>query len=427
MLPSTDVRTRIDGHDLVVELTRAQRVAGLLRDVRVPLHAVRDVEVVPNTLYATTGIRAPGLGVPGLIKIGTWRRRGHRELVVAGAGAPGVRVSLSGRPYDALVLATDEPERLAADLRSAAAPSEELTFSSAGHRLVGTLLRPERPGLLPAALLLPGSGPLDRDSSHPRMPLDVTRHLAEALADAGIPSLRYDKRGVGASAGNFHRTGFTDNTDDAAAALAALAAQPGIDPDRIVVVGHSEGALHATVLAGGGAGTVPAAAVLLAGAAHTGEDVLRYQVRAIAPLLPAPVRALLTVLRADLAGKQEKRFAKLRATTTDTTGHGPLRVNARWWREFLAFDPRPLLAATQVPVLAITGARDVQVDPADAAAIARLVTDAPAESYVAPGVTHILRRTEDAGGPSTYRRQARRPLDADVVARVVGFVREQTS
>jgi len=66
---------------LSLRLTRGEKIAGLLRDVEVPLSAVRDVEVVPSGLSATTGLRAPGLGLPGLRKIGTWRRAGRRSLV----------------------------------------------------------------------------------------------------------------------------------------------------------------------------------------------------------------------------------------------------------------------------------------------------------------------------------------------------------
>ncbi|PVZ03947.1 alpha/beta hydrolase [Actinomycetospora cinnamomea] len=298
------------------------------------------------------------------------------------------------------------------------AAAHELSFASDGHTLVGSLLLPgdaRRPAA--AVLLLPGSGPVDRDSDHPRARLGVTRLLAEALADAGIASFRYDKRGVGASTGEFLRVGFDDNAADARAALATLSAQPEIDAQRIVVLGHSEGAFHAVPL-----GLDPVAGlVLLAGAAGPAEDVVRYQARAVIEVLPAPVRALLRLLPVDVGAQHRKKLDALRATTTDVTGWGPTRTNARWWREFLAADPRPQLAALDVPVLAITGDHDVQVDPADAEAIATLV--ARGESYRAPRVTHILRRTPRAVGPWAYRRQLAAPLAADVVDRVVAFVR----
>ena len=73
--------------------------------------------------------------------------------------------------------------------------------------------------------------------------------LAAHLAARRIASFRFDKRGVGASGGDFLTTGFHDNTADAAAATQLLRDQ-GHD---VVVVGHSEGALHALALAGTGA------------------------------------------------------------------------------------------------------------------------------------------------------------------------------
>ena len=100
-------------------------------------------------------------------------------------------------------------------------------------------------GPFPAILLIPGPGPVDRDSNHKRMPLDVTGALARALAGAGLVTLTYDKRGVGASPGDWRTAGLGDSTDDARAALTALRARPEVDTSRVVVLGHSEGAIHA--------------------------------------------------------------------------------------------------------------------------------------------------------------------------------------
>jgi hypothetical protein len=73
--------------------------------------------VVPNGLAAPTGIRAPGLGLPGRLKLGTWRARGATSLVAVRRGQPAVRVGLVGQRYDYLVLGVDDAERLAGELR----------------------------------------------------------------------------------------------------------------------------------------------------------------------------------------------------------------------------------------------------------------------------------------------------------------------
>ena len=102
--------------------------------------------------------------------------------------------------------------------------ASDVTISSAGYTLAGTVVLPgsaaggtdqaggvDQP--FPAALILPGSGPIDRDGDHKRLPLGVSRALAEALADHGIASLRYDKRGTGSSEGEFLPTGLLDKID----------------------------------------------------------------------------------------------------------------------------------------------------------------------------------------------------------------------
>jgi hypothetical protein len=104
---------------LCVRLTRAEKIAGLLRDVDVPLASVRDVAVVDDALVATTGLRAPGFGLPGLRKIGTWRGRGSRTLVCVRRGQPAVRVRLEGQRWDELLIGADDAAALAATLTAA--------------------------------------------------------------------------------------------------------------------------------------------------------------------------------------------------------------------------------------------------------------------------------------------------------------------
>ncbi len=85
--------------------------------------------------------------------------------------------------------------------------------------LAGTLAVPEGEGPFPAALISSGSGPLDRDSNHRRARFDVGRQLAQALAAGGLASLRFDKRGVGQTPGDWREAGLHDNVDDLGRAL----------------------------------------------------------------------------------------------------------------------------------------------------------------------------------------------------------------
>ncbi|WP_420707783.1 alpha/beta hydrolase family protein [Streptomyces sp. NRRL F-5135] len=286
-----------------------------------------------------------------------------------------------------------------------------------GTALAGTLTLPTGPGPHPAVLLLHGSGPLDRDGNTRKVPVNLGPPLAEALAAAGIATLRYDRRGVGATPGTWRASGFTDNYQDAATALRALAAHPAVRPEAVGVVGHSEGALHAMALA---ARHEVRAAVLLAGYARTGEEALRWQARSIAEGLPAPVR----LLRGPLGALGNRALARVRKTRTDVARIAGLPVNARWMRENLVHDTRDDLVAIHAPVLAVTGAKDIQVDPADLDEIHRLVPGVT-EVHRLPDLTHVLRPDPGHHTLRSYRRLLRGPVDPGVLALVTTWLTAQ--
>lgn len=85
-----------------------EKVAGLIRDLDVPLAAVTAVELVPEGLAGTRGLRAPGLGIPGYRKIGTWRGRGHKSIVSVRRGQPAVRLRLAGHRFDEVLVGSDD-------------------------------------------------------------------------------------------------------------------------------------------------------------------------------------------------------------------------------------------------------------------------------------------------------------------------------
>jgi uncharacterized protein len=288
---------------------------------------------------------------------------------------------------------------------------------AAGARLAGALTRPDGDGRHAAALLINGSGPIDRDSAMTGMALGLGRALAVALADHGCVLLRYDKRGVGASGGDYLSTGFHDECGDAAAALAALRAHPAVDPERVFVVGHSTGAVLAANLVR--ATAPPAGYVLLAGAAQPGETVMAWQSDRIATTLPRPLRPLGPVL----VRRQARARDRVRGSTADRHDRMPRsRLTDRWLREYMAYDPGPDLAAIDRPVLAITGSKDIQVDPADVARIGRLVTG-PFDGEVPTDLTHLLRRDPGPPGLWRYRSQLTRPIDGWVNERIVAWAR----
>lgn len=301
--------------------------------------------------------------------------------------------------------------------------SIDTTFDSAGLSLAGTFTTPDGTGPFPAALLLAGSGPLDRDGNHKRIPLSVSRDLARVLAQAGWASLRYDKRGVGASEGDYLSAGFYDELADAAAARDWLLGRDDIT--SVVVIGHSAGAVQAVELAG----AEPAidGAILLATSAKTGEETLRWQARQIGDnLVPGPVRAIMRLFRTDVLKQQDSAITKLKATTGNTARIQLSKVNARWMREYIAYDPVPALQAAAAPLLAITGSKDIQVDPSDLDVVAEEASHA--QVLRVEDVDHILRyEPATISNPRHYGKQARNPIDPRVVEAVRGWLGERRS
>ncbi|WP_433608838.1 alpha/beta hydrolase family protein [Prescottella agglutinans] len=421
---------RVTSTALTVGLSRGEQIAGLHGKVTVPLAHVRDVDVVADAFANIRGWRAPGPAIPGRVRIGTWRGGGLRTFAVARRGVPAVRVHTvgtgAGADFDQVIVGTADAmadAQRVRDVLGAGRPEfteREVTFESGdGTTMAGTLAVPSGGELGPVALVVGGSGEIDRDGDHPRMPIGISRALAHALARNGVASLRYDKRGVGASGGDFMTAGFGDNVEDAAAAVEWLVTTGGFARDAVAVVGHSEGACLAMCL-GARRGGIPAAVVLLAGPAATGRDVLLWQSDKAVEGLPRAVRWILRVLRIDVRARQRKAFAKLSRSEGDVARFGARKVNARWFREFLDFDPKPLLKENYSPVLAITGAKDIQVDPDDLAVMARLVPG-EVDTVRVPDLTHLLRRDPNPPSLGVYRRLVRAPVDAEVLSLVADW------
>lgn len=246
-------------------------------------------------------------------------------------------------------------------------------------RLYGTLLRPQSDQPLAVALLIAGSGPTDRDGNNPAGGHnDGLKRLAQALATQGIASLRYDKRGVAAS-----HAATPDERDlsvaryvaDAVAWAQRLKADPGFD--RLILIGHSEGALIASLAAP----QVNAdALVSLAGSARPIDQVLREQLRYRLP--PPLLRQSHELLDALLAGRPQ-------ATVTDE-----LQVLFRpsvqpYLISLLRQDPRAAFARLRIPALIVQGTHDIQVGVADAQALQAAKPDA--ELLLIEGMNHALR------------------------------------
>ncbi len=256
---------------------------------------------------------------------------------------------------------------------------EQVTFSNAtaGVSLSGTLTLPKGTGPFSAAVLIAGSGPEDRDGT-------IANHkpflvLSDYLTRKGIAVLRYDKRGIGQSTGSADMATTMDLAGDAQCAIAYLKTRKDIDPARIGLIGHSEGAMIAPTIAASSP-DLPWV-VLLAAPATKGEDTLLNQSDLIARaggLSDAQVLSslnfdkqaydlVLTEQDSTVVGQKLKALVKesgLDASLPPAALEAQLHMmTSPWFRYFLAYDPLPELKKTKCPVLAIYGTKDLQVPP----------------------------------------------------------------
>ena len=214
-----------------------------------------------------------------------------------------------------------------------------------GFSLAGTLTRPRgAEGATGCVLLLTGSGLQDRDESLPVVhDYKPFRQFAEAFARHGLATLRLDDRGFGASGGDGTKATTADFADDARAALAWLRSRKEIDPSRLAIAGHSEGALIAPMVAAGDPGV--RAIVLLAGPAWTGRRIIEYQNRGV-------IRRGAVLPEASVEAQVRAAMAKV----DSLAGESP------WLRWFLDHDPLEPLRMVKCPVLVVQGETDRQVD-----------------------------------------------------------------
>ena len=299
----------------------------------------------------------------------------------------------------------------------------EIRFKSGEIDLAGTLALPSSNGPFPAVLFITGSGPIDRNENHKKLHLNIFDDISHYLAENGIASLRYDKRGTGDSQGDYWKTGFYDNSQDALAALQYLKLQNNIQKENIFILGHSEGALQAMRLTG--AGTEVAGIILLAGGAQSGEAILKWQAIQIAKGLKGINGWLIKILRIDISKAQQKQIDKIKKSKQDYfRSQLVAKINAKWFREFMDYNPAEDLQRITVPVLAINGSKDIQIDSSDLDRMANLIK-APFEPHLIPNMTHLLRIEEGDAAISKYKKELKKPLEPMVLEIVLQWMQRR--
>jgi hypothetical protein len=286
-------------------------------------------------------------------------------------------------------------------------PEHAIELPTAWGKLSGTLLLPEGSGPWTAVLLVAGSGPTDRDGNNPLLPatIDNMKRLAQALAARGIASLRYDKRGVGASSFpglSEEALRFEHLVDDAVQLGLSLLEDARIS--RLVLAGHSEGALIAALAA---EDAQARAVVSMAGAGSRASVLMRRQIEGHLPqdLADPALAALAALERQEAVTDVPDALVLLFRPTVQ-----PYLMS--WFR----YDPAEVLGRLAVPVMLVHGSADTQV----AVEHARLLQQGRPDAHLAlvDGMDHLLGLKGDiAGGAELVAGQVADWLqELDVVA-----------
>jgi fermentation-respiration switch protein FrsA (DUF1100 family) len=258
--------------------------------------------------------------------------------------------------------------------------TEDVTFENKTDKniLAGTLSLPQKEGHFPAVILISGSGPNNRDEEHSgHKPFLV---LADYLAKKGIAVLRFDKRGIAQSTGNYKSATTLDFAKDVQAGVDYLRTRKEIDESKIGLMGHSEGGVIAPIVAGNSKDIN--FIVLLAGTGIRGDKLMLSQKEKIERQMGVSeneiqkgqeiFKGAYDIVLASSASDtnlKTKINSYFKLQFGDKMNEGQIsaltdQITSPWMVNFLKFDPASALEKVKCPVLAINGDKDLQV-PAD--------------------------------------------------------------
>lgn len=277
--------------------------------------------------------------------------------------------------------------------------------------LYGTLVLPEGASPVRAVLILAGSGPTDRNGNNPAGANDSLKLIAHGLAAEGIASLRVDKRGIAASAIAAVREEdlrIETYVTDAVAWLDFLRSE--MTQSRLFVLGHSEGALIATLAA---RRTEVAGLILVAGAGESADRIIARQLAAGG--VPEEVQAASKRIAESLRARQS--VAEVPAALFALYRPSVQNYLMSW----LPLDPAKELAATRVPALIVQGTHDLQILPEDARRLASARQGT--KLVLIEGMNHVLKNApfERGANLSTYVRPDI-PLAPALMPAIVEFI-----
>jgi len=310
--------------------------------------------------------------------------------------------------------------------------------------LEGTLTIPANaPSRSPVVLLLPGSGPLDREANAKALKTQCFTHLRDLFLSKGVSVFQYDKRGAvqfnNKNKSVFLKTGFHENVEDANAVFDTLAKHHLVDPLRIILCGHSEGGYTASRLyalrKAQSKAPSPLGIIFLSGFGTPFEQVLKYQIDGVVSDVKTATGVKGWILRlltnpAKFIKQQQATLKRIRESDKDVLSFGPFGIvtlNARWYREFLTYDPTPDYAVIQCPCLVVFGGKDLQVPRVDESTCKSLLPSTPTVVvHFVPDMNHLLRAQSTPASfiniKTDYRAAVKRRLDPDLTDGIAVFV-----
>lgn len=284
-----------------------------------------------------------------------------------------------------------------------------VTLNTATGKLLGTMVRP-RKEKNEIALLIAGSGPTDRNGNNPFMKNNSLQMIAAALADSGIASVRYDKRGIAAStpAGpNESDLRFSMYVEDAKAWINWIRKTcPGY---RITIIGHSEGSLVGMM-----ASNEADRFISISGSGRPAGEILSEQLVTQYPQQKEYIASTIDSLNRQLTVQKVNPlfFAIFRPTLQ------PYLMS--WFQN----DPQQLIAALHMPILIVQGDMDVQVKVKDAEQLKAAQPNA--RLVIIPHMNHVLKEVEDdyAANIKSYS-DPKLPLASHLMTKITSFILAQ--
>ena len=304
--------------------------------------------------------------------------------------------------------------------------AEEVRVKGKSFTLAGTLLLPKNAkGRLPVVVTSTGSGQQTRDEPLPIPGLEgyrLFRQVAETLASRGIAVLRCDDRGVGDSTGfeTLNTATTADFADDVRAQVAYLRSRADIDPDRIAIIGHSEGGAIAPLVAASDKRVT--AIILMAGPGKRGEEVLRFQFN-----YPYDSNPKLSKEETDKRHEETEEYLRALTSGGDVSKFPPIirKLNAPWTRWFLQYDPLPTIRKVSQPILILQGGLDQQVTAEQATTLfeaAKAAGNNDVTMKIFPSLNHLFLPSR-TGGESEYASMTTTKLGDDVLTTIADWVK----